>query len=164
MKVVSFKVRKKGTWKISMPNIERYVFLLVITAFSVLVIVQASLANPTVRNFLLSEKDFEGTPIGSEEYFYKEGSLTLRLIGEYSDPGIKVLVNGDEVAGFSQPELMVKVKNGDVVELDGSGAVNKASVQVFSKSSNIDSRCVGKSTQVRSGIVKLTDIKIESDK
>ncbi len=161
MKVVSFRVRNKGARKISMPNVERYVFLLVVTAFSVLVIVQASLANPTVRNFLLSEKDFEGTPIGSEEYFYEEGSLTLRLIGEYSDPGIKVLVNGDEVAGFSQTELMIKVKNGDVVELDGSESVNKASVQVFSKSGKIDSGCVGKTIQVKSGIVKLTDIEVE---
>ncbi|MCX7843166.1 MAG: hypothetical protein N2489_08850 [Clostridia bacterium] len=144
-------------------NFERILFILFIISFSLLVIVQAALTNPTVRTFLTSDNEFQGTPMGVEEYFYDEGTISLRLVNAVYDENLKILVNGEIAAVFAQNVINLEVKDGDIVEIDGSSTQAEGEVEVVSKSDNIVSECVGKKVVVKSNIKKVADIKVKQE-
>ncbi|MCX7709609.1 MAG: hypothetical protein N2484_07130 [Clostridia bacterium] len=143
-------------------SFERVLFLLFIATFTLLVIVQAAMTNPTVRTFLTADNEMAGTPLGVEEFLYEEGSISLKLVSEESDPDLRVLINGDEVAAFNENIVNISVKDGDVVEIDGSSSFKEAKVEIVSKSENIATDCIGKMVNIRSNIKKVTDIRVET--
>ncbi len=164
MKFIVFKANTRG----KQPNkrdyrlsFERLLFILFILTFSLLIIIQTALINPSTRTFLTSDSELEGTPMGVEEFFYEEGSVSLSLLGEEPNPELKVLVNGEAVAAFDEMLISVDVKDGDVVEIDGSSSGTGAGVEVVSKSDNIKTQCVGKKVSVKGNIKKVTDINID---
>ena len=73
---------------------------------------------------------------------------------------LKLLVNGDEVAAFSQKLINIKVKHGDVISIDGSLA-GESEVEIVSASTNIISNDIGKRIKVNSNVKQLTRIIIE---
>ncbi|MCR4435573.1 MAG: hypothetical protein QHH06_02575 [Clostridiales bacterium] len=163
MKLLVFRSKikngeKSGRGKI---NFERMLYLSFVVTFAVLIVVQSALTSPAVRTFLAVDGDSERVPLGYEEYLYKEGEIVLQLLEQEGDENIKVLVNGDEAAAFSNSYASIAVKDGDVVEIDGSGIKREIEVQVISKSPNIRTDCVGKKVKVNSNVKKLATIRIE---
>ena len=163
MKFIVFRTNNKSKYgsRGYRLNFERLLFILFVISFTLLVLIQAAMTNPSVRTFLSTENEFEGTPLGVEEFFYNEGTIALRLLSSDSDSGLKVLVNGDEAAVFNESVINLDVKDGDVVEIDGSSTDMAADVQIISKSDNILTDCVGSKVSVRSNIRKITDIKVK---
>lgn len=164
MRFLIYKVKGKGNEKRRSTfgvNIERVLFLSFIAVFVLLIAVQAALLNPSVRTFLTSDSEYEGAPLALEEYLFEEGELGLSLVNAESSPKLKVLVNGDEVANFSIKKIDIKVRNGDVVEIDGSQLKNPAEVEIFSKSDNVITDCLNKKIKVRSNITNLIKVNVE---
>jgi|LSQX01.2.fsa_nt_gb hypothetical protein len=165
MKVLVFRIGKgnrkyKGIRKSSSIGFERLLFFLSICAFFVLLMVQAAMFNPSLRTFIVRDNALEGKPLEIEEYLYSEGRISIALCSGEPDENLKVLVNGTEVAAFINNVIELKVKNMDVIEIDGS-VVEDAEVEVISASNNITGDGVGKRIQINSEMKKLMTIIIE---
>ena len=152
----NFRIRKKG----AAINFERIIFTSFIISLTMLVIVQAALTNSAVRTVLSAGSNFEGVPLGTEEFLYKEGEINLGISSESGNENLKVLLNGEEVAKFTGNKVSLKVKDGDVIEVDASDVPDTVEVVVLAKSSNINTDCVGKRTYVKSAIKRLLRVEI----
>lgn len=163
MKVVFFRVdsqsKAKRTAKAKI-NIEKVLFVSFIAAFTILIIAQAALITPSVRTFMTGRTEFEGKQLGLEEYLYDEGKITLELFRDQTDSGVKILVNGDEVAAFNNSVVSLTVRDGDVVEIDGSSLDSPAEIAVVSKTSNISDECL-KKTVVKGNVKLLTQVRMK---
>lgn len=153
MKVVFFKQKLKRI-------IERFDCYLInasIIAFIFLIIAQAvNLRLPAMK----AEADssfYEGTPLMEEVYLYTPCKMELKLTNIESCPELKVIVNGAEFAGFSGKTVLLDLKNGDVVELDASGILVLANVQISGVSENIKEH-LGKSFVVSDGITLIAKL------
>lgn len=162
MKVLVCRInRKKGGSKLeSKFLIERFLFVSVIVTFTLLIFVQGALLSPTMRAFLSVEDQLEGAPLADEEFLYSEGTLYLQILGSEAQRNLKVLVNGDEVARFEEVGLRIIVRNGDIVEIDGSEVDGSVEVMVASGSRNISSECLNTRVKVTSNVKKLVRVKL----
>ncbi|GAE89038.1 hypothetical protein [Acetivibrio straminisolvens] len=170
MKVVVFKAGKrkskkphsKAQAKAINPRFgfERFLFFSFIILFAALVLVQAALMNPTARTFLINDTGLEGNPLKFEEYLYSEGEISIALYSADANEDLKVLINGEEVAAFSENVISLKVKEGDVVSVDGS-TTEEAEVAIVSASDNIKLDNIGKRIKVNSEVKQLARIIIE---
>lgn len=162
MKFSVFKVSRntgRGLKSVKL-NIEKVLFLTLIGAFIILVTVQTLLAIPATQPIFNSGAQSEGRPLGVEEYLYNAGEIVLALEGNEGDESLKVLVNGDEVADFANQDVRIDVKDGDVVEIDGSRCIGSKEVKIISASKNITDSCVGKSVKAKSNIKRLVHIRV----
>jgi hypothetical protein len=142
-------------------SFERFMFVTFIIAFTLLVVVQAALMSPTVRTFINGNDEFEGTPLDTEESLYEEGEIGIKLLNGIPDGHLKVLVNGDEAAVFNNSIINLKVMDGDIVEIDGSEANADSEVVIISKSDNISPESANKRVKLKSGVKRLTQVKID---
>lgn len=121
--------------------IENGIFLACILCFILLILVQTVLIIPNARNNLnLSDKSI-GVPLNSDEYLYNQGQITIKMLGDDPDPMVRILINGDVVAMFENTSMNINVKDGDVIEIDGSQSLIGHIVKVESISTNIKSKC-----------------------
>lgn len=142
-------------------NFERVLFISFIVTFVIMVFVQAALTSPSIRASLSISDELEGTPLAMEEYLYSKGEIVLQLINSKKNESLKILVNGEEVGSFLQKNVKIKVKNGDVIEIDGSSVNEDMEIAIISKSDNIITECIGKRILVNSNIKKIVKVKIE---
>lgn len=165
MRLLLFRVKKDGSRFAGRKNaafpVERVLFSLFILTFFIMVIAQTVLVTPSLRTFFSVDDQNEGTPLGLEEFLYKEGELGLELVGMDSNTELKILVNGNEVAVFTEKILYIPVRDGDVVEIDGNALQQQEEVRILSKSDNITTSCVGKSVRLEKGIRKLVKVRVE---
>jgi len=165
MKVVVFhagKKQKRPKAKSVNPGarFERVLFLLFLFLFVSLVVVQTAMMNPSIRTFFTGDTGLEGSPLQYEEYLYSQGEISVALCNEDYNEDLKLLINGDEVAAFSQKTINIKVKDGDVISIDGSLA-GESEVEIVFASSNIKRDETGKRIKVNSDVKQLTRIIIE---
>lgn len=138
---------------------EKVLLIAFITVFALLITAQAALTDFSVRIALNADDRLEGRPLGPEEYLYDEGEIVLNLLdGEFGEE-IKVLLNGTEASDFSQSEISLRVKDGDVIEIDGSRIAYDSSVKTVSGSGGIRRDCLGKSVTVNSNTKALVKIR-----
>ncbi len=142
-------------------NIERVLLTFFILSFILLIISQMALTNPSMRAELFMNEEIEGTPLKSEEFLYKHGELTLKSLGKGNKQDAKILVNGDEKAVFLDDEITIKVRNGDIIEIDGSELSDYIDIIVVSKSDNIKTDCLGQKFRIKSQVKKIIQVKIE---
>jgi hypothetical protein len=142
-------------------NIEKVLFFCYIVSFVLMVFVQVAITNPSVRTLLSVSSEPEGTPLAVEEFLYKYGEIVLQLVNADMNKDLKVLLNGEEAARFTCKTIVIKVKSGDVIEIDGSGTDKKMEVIVLSKSDNIVTKCVNIRAKVDSNIQKIVKVKIQ---
>lgn len=163
MKLLFYRVANKKTNRRRGADaaVERILFFLFIIAFTVMVIAQTAMVNPSVRTFLTSDSQIEGLPLGEEEFLYNEGALMLELIGSDYNSDLKVLINGDQVASFNTKRMNIAVKEGDVVEIDGSDIYREQNVMIIWKSDNIENQCIGNNINVNSDVTKLIKVKMK---
>lgn len=167
MKVVIFKAgkeKKKIGDRTAMRFInfgfEKVLFFAFVCIFIAIIFVQATLLSP-ISTFLVKDEGFDGRPLASEEYLYKEGEISIALLESENNEDLKLLVNGDEVAVFSQNLITLSVKDGDVIEVDGSLTDNETEVEIISASENVAGIEVGKKIKVNSTIEEITRVSIE---
>lgn len=139
-------------------SLEKILFWTCIFFFVALISVQVALSVPSVRLRLNIMDKTMGIPLGSDEYLYGRGKVTLLLLSEEPDPQVKILVNGDEVAIFDKIKIPVNVNDGDVVEVDGSESQTSHIVKVENASLNINGKCLNAIVTVKSNLKKLVKI------
>lgn len=163
MKIFVYKVKsqKKPPRGKAALSIEKILFITFAITFTIMIIVQAALLNPDVRTFLAIDAGLEGSPLEVEEYLYEEGIVVLKLLNYESCHNLKVLINGDEWARFSEKELSLLVKDGDVIELDGSNFSKPVEVGIASNSSNVYLDSTDKEFKVNSTKKKLARVRIK---
>lgn len=167
MKVILFragKTRKKSdktAYKIMNMGFEKVLFFAFICVFIALVFVQGLLMNPSLRTFLVRDSDINGRPLAQEEYMYKEGEISIALLESETNENIKLLVNGDEIAAFSENLVTLTVKDGDVIEVDGTLLDGETEVEIISATDNISGIEVGKKVKVNSNIEEISRISIK---
>ncbi len=141
-------------------DIEKLLLVSLLVTFIILIVVQGALLDPAVRTFLSIDEQLEGTPLADEEFLYSEGILYLEVTDAREHHNLKVLVNGDEVARFDRARLQVTVRNGDVVEIDGSDVYETVEVAVASGSENVSPECLNARVTVSSDVKKLVRVKL----
>lgn len=163
MKLVVYKVNNKKSKGIKSKSIlfERILFISCIAVFAILVGVQGLMMNPSTSAYITVNSELDGTPLGAEEILYKQGQIELCMADDRTDENVKVLLNGEEVACFSESVLTIRVKDGDVVELDCSEAESENIVYVKSKSENIKNIDMNKKMKTKTGIIEVGKVKIE---
>lgn len=139
---------------------ENVLFGTCIICFVALILVQIVLVIPSAKdNFNLSDKSI-GVPLSSDEYLYNQGQITLKMIGTDPDSTVRILVNGDAVAMFENLEMNINVKDGDVIEIDGSQSPIGHIITVESISTNIDSKCSVAVAKVETNIQRLVKVQV----
>ncbi len=139
---------------------EDILFGICIASFLLLVTIQAALLIPSVRDtFNLTDKSI-GEPLSKDDYLYKQGQITLKMIGTEPDPTVQILVNGETVAIFENLIMKVSVNDGDVIEIDGSHSLIGHIIMVDSISANISSECSTSVAKINSNIQKLVKVQI----
>jgi hypothetical protein len=168
MKIVVFKARKekkkinaKTAARLVNFGVEKILFFAFVCVFIALVFVQGTLMNPTMRTFLVNDKDIAGRALGDEEYLYKEGQISIALLESESNQDVKILVNGDEVAAFNENLVTLSVKDGDVIEVDGSLIEGETEVEIISASDNVAGIEVGKKVKVNSNIEEIARVSVD---
>ncbi|AEY66244.1 hypothetical protein [Clostridium sp. BNL1100] len=139
-------------------SLEKILFRTCIIFFIVLISVQIVLSVPSVRVRLNIMDKSVGIPLGSDEYLYGRGKVTLELIDEEPDPQAKILVNGEQVAVFDKIEIPINVNDGDVIEIDGSESQISHIIKVQNASSNINNKCINAIANIERNIKKLVKI------
>lgn len=142
-------------------NFEKILFTIFTITFVLMVIVQTALLNQDVRILLDVDAGLEGTPLEAEEYLYKDGIVVLKLLSQDTCPDLKILVNGTEIARFDENELIITVRDGDVIEADGSRVPDSLEVGIKSTSSNISLDSIYREFKVDSSVKKLARIRIK---
>jgi len=140
---------------------ENLLFGTCIVCFIILVLIQIVLVIPSARdNLNLSDKSI-GVPLSKDDYLYKQGQITLKMIGETPDSNVRILVNGDDIAMFENLMMNISVKDGDVIEIDGSQSLIGHIISVESLSTNISSTCSTAIARVESNIQRLVKVQIK---
>lgn len=163
MKFLVYKVKKKNNYaKFENDNIfEKVLLFLFIAAFTIMILAQALMIDPTIRASIIPGNQTDGLPLGEEEFLYTEGTIKLMLTSSSYQPQLKILVNGIETGAFSTNKANVTVKNGDVIEIDGSDLEDEHTVEILSQSENIISEHVGHKIIVKSDVARLLKVKME---
>lgn len=165
MKLLIFRMGKsskknKSTTKNIGLNFERFLFFSFICIFMALIIVQAAMFNPSLSAFITKESNYDGRALQLEEYLYEEGDISIALCDGNCNEDIKVLVNGEEVAAFTDSVVDLKVKDMDVIEIDGS-LVEGIEVEVVSASSNLSGAIEGKRILLDKNVKELLTVTLE---
>ena len=161
MKINVFKFDKDNeNYKRKSATFENVLFGTCILCFVVLILVQIVLIVPFARENLRISDNSIGVPLGSDEYLYNQGQITLKMIGNDPDSTIQILVNGDAVAMFENLVMNINVKDGDVIEIDGSQSLLDHIIRVESVSPNINSKCSNAVAKVESNIQTLVKVQV----
>lgn len=161
MKVLYFNYRDRSkTGRQRKPvNPERLLFNSFLAVFVILLGVQAALLNPSFRAVLTMDENLQGSPLGTEEFLYNEGSIEISLVNLESNSDVRVLVNGEERAVFDSSSITVNVVEGDVVEIDASEATGSVEVKISAISANFDRECLGRAYRAEGRVLKLLKVR-----
>lgn len=147
-------IRKDESPKaVSGKKIELTLISLFLTAFIIMIAVQAVMLNPNMRPIFFYE-NVEGSQLSSEVTLFVPCKMELRLTNMGHCEDLKVLVNGLEVASFQEKAIMLDLKDADVVELDGNAVQVRAQVEISAVSMNIK-ELLGKRIDVTDGIISV---------
>ena len=152
---------KKDREKANEQNIEKYMIFAFAVIFVLLIAAQTALTSPSVASLLNINTEYEGEPLGKEVYLYKQGEIELGLAGGRTNGSLILMLNGENVATFDKGSVRIEVKNGDVIEIDGSNVEREETVKVLSCSSNLDKKLIVKSIKVKSEIKYFLKISLQ---
>ncbi|TYQ15402.1 UNVERIFIED_CONTAM: hypothetical protein Cloal_1849 [Acetivibrio alkalicellulosi] len=165
MKIIVFRSSQKknkcfDTKKSSSYVFEKFLYFSFIFLFFSLIITQSIMYNNNIRAVLVNENNLEGRPLGLEEYLYNHGEILLRLNSENTNEKVKILINGDEIASFFDNPIKLKVKDGDVIEIDCTMA-GRVQVEIIPLTKNIVDTSFNKTLYLESEIKQLTKIRFD---
>ena len=135
--------------KIFSAYFEKILLGLLATLFVTLLISQVILLAPSQNGDFALASSPEGIPLEKKVFLYGHGKIGLNLVNDDSCLGLKVLVNGEQQATFTSKYVEVALKDGDVVEIDGSEILKDMYVDVAELSGNTRQKVVGKRIRTR---------------
>ncbi|MCX7749792.1 MAG: hypothetical protein N2645_23325 [Clostridia bacterium] len=163
MKLLFYKVnsRKKDGRNFFSGSIERFLILLFIVSFSLLVIVQLALTDGSVN--VLSPTDKQEVEAFSTHIMSQSsgGKITLTLLSGNRDGSLKILVNQEEIAVFAENSVDIHVEEGDIVEIDGTNSMEDAEVYFISKSANIKNSY--KKVKIKNNVQKIMKVELDRE-
>lgn len=151
----------------------RTIFLGIIT-----VIISQTLLTCNYGRQLLSQTDrLEGNTIQSFDFlaegrsfsmpinignWQKKGFIALHLLNNPEKGKVKILLNGREVAQFSDEVLTIKVHNNDLVQIDTAECPSAINLKLVKVSPNlifprVNSQFICKGNIISLGVVKIKD-------
>ncbi|NLC67895.1 MAG: hypothetical protein GX754_03725 [Clostridiaceae bacterium] len=144
-------------------NAERMLFISFMTFFILLIMAQIILVIPGLTENMNLNMHTEGTPLKNEEYLFSHGELTLKLLGKGTGKDVKILVNGEEKDAFTNSEKTIKVKYGDVIEIDNTKSSDYVEIEIVSKSNNIMTAYVGQKFRIKKEVKKIMKVRIQNN-
>jgi hypothetical protein len=105
---------------------EKGLQVIVVLLFSLLVFFQMFMGKEPIRFYLSFAEQMEGVPLSSQDLAVtslrqKEvGEVKLKIDSYFILPGAAVYINGKKAAGFQEREVLLPVKAGDEIVLDGT--------------------------------------------
>lgn len=160
MKFKVFDLKKPENTEAKNGRLENLLFGICILCFVILLAVQVVLVVPGFRDRLNFSDKSIGLPLNSDEYLYNQGQITLRMLDEQPDPTVYILLNGDSIGSFDNTVMNLSVKDGDVIEIDGSKSLTGHIVTVDSISSNINKHCKNATANVENNIKLLVKVQV----
>lgn len=154
--IVKSKKENEGKQIKAVNGLEKLLKWSFLASFILLVLAQALLTDPSIRN-LVNKEAVDGIALENVVYLVEQYKVELRLKDIAYCPELRVLINGDEVGNFSTDTMLLYLKDGDVVELDASRLLLSINVQISGVSGNIE-ELLGKSFTVSGGIVKIAGV------
>ncbi len=154
--IARLKKKNEGKQIKAVNGLEKLLKWLFLASFVLLVLAQALLTDPSIRN-LVNKEAVDGIALENVVYLVEQYKVEIRLKDTAYCPELRVLINGDEVGNFSSDTMLLNLKDGDVVELDASRLLLSINVQISGVSGNIE-ELLGKSFTVSGGIVKIAGV------
>lgn len=117
-------------------RIEKVILILTIICFTLLIGVQYIFVNDNnVINTNYFSKNDKYIPLNKKKE--DSGVLIIKLLDEDYDE-VNILVNGEQYSNFRKDnEIMIKVYENDLIEIDGTSYLNKVNVRIQGISKNI---------------------------
>lgn len=122
---------------------EKWLQVVLAVSFAFLVILQVFMTQDPLRFYLSFAERMEGVPWPGGEPAVtlpvqkRVGKVKIKLCSYFSFPGVVVLVNGREVAGFQDKEVTLHVRSGDEIMVDGSAYACRLIFQVTAVSRDV---------------------------
>lgn len=165
-------------------RLERFLIKAVLLGIALLVVVQVALTNESARTFLnygatltgadpetleLLRQESESVPamaefssVSSKEVPTRsKGQVMVKLQDHITLDYAKIIVNGKVVASFNQNPVMLEVRDGDTIKVDGSVYQMPLRIEVIKVSANVISPPVGHWVETNGGIAELGSISID---
>ncbi|MDI6605159.1 MAG: hypothetical protein QME35_08500 [Thermoanaerobacteraceae bacterium] len=115
---------------------ENLIALLIIAGFITIILFQTTMLNSTLRVYLNSTEKIEGINVNT--YLSKEGTLKIEVINEENANNAYILVDGEPKGNFKNKYINIKVKSGQLIEIDGS----KCNTDMYFKISDISDNVI----------------------
>lgn len=136
--------------------IENFFICIGFAAFFMLIAVQVAMIHPAIKSAFFYEQ-IEGSPLSAEVCFFDTCKMELMLTNLSKCPDMKVLVNGEQKDSFEGRTVLLDLKDGDVVQLDGCNVPVLAQVQI-SAVSRKNQNLLGKKVFVSKGIITVATV------
>jgi len=124
--------------------------------FFLMIAVQVAMMHPAIKSVFFYEQ-IEGSPLSAEVCFFNSCKMELMLTNLSKCPDMKVLVNGEQRGSFEDRTVLLDLKDGDVVQLDGCNVPVLAQVQI-SAVSRRNQNLLGKKVAVSGGIITVATV------
>lgn len=154
-----------------MTFIEKSLFSLIVLALATMSIAQILLTDETWRNYLNFANRLESQKIFISDWPQVEsaagtdlknvGWITLKLEKYHTLPNAYILVNGREVRRFTTDTVIVPVREGDIVEADGSSYSKSFAINVAAVTDNIDTEIQNSTLTVSHDVITITEVKLK---
>ncbi|WP_434579114.1 hypothetical protein [Thermoanaerobacterium thermosaccharolyticum] len=127
------RIKKSGhVYFISFDNL---IAFFVMAGFLTVIITQVLMLNDNIRVFLNSTEKIEGININT--YLSKDGTLKLELVNMEKAPSAYVLINGDPKYSFKNKSVDISIKQGELIEIDGTKYKQTLYIKVADSSDNV---------------------------
>lgn len=127
--------RVKKSARVYYLSFDNMIAFFVILGFLTMVVTQVLMLNDNIRVFLNSTEKIEGININT--YLSNDGTLELELINLDKAPKAFILINGDPKYSFKEKKLKINIKQGDLIEMDGTNYNQALYVKVIDSSDNV---------------------------
>lgn len=160
-------------------RLENLITRVIILGVISLIVSQALLTSEYGRNLLSQTDQIEGAKIQSltslEKHFKlpppeigvnnpswsKMGFISLRLLDNPQGGKIKILLNGVEVAQFTDELLTIRVREKDLVEIDTAECSANVALQIVATSDNLVSPIKNRKITSKGNIIEVGRIKMK---
>lgn len=147
----------------TLEKIERWLRVAVIVIFTCVIVMQTFIAQEQ-DHFYWSFADYLNGERLSTEYPLveaREGTLILAIDERSCQIAPLVIINGYDAASFSSQTVMIRVRNGDLITIDGTDCRNTLTYRVIAVSSGVTWPHTNYSVQTHASSVLLGKVSID---
>ena len=110
-------------------NFEKFLKISVISLFAIVILVQVVMSVPELNLYFCRITNTEYIETFSESELIKSSLVTLKI--NEPDSNVIILLNGEEIACFTQNQINVSVFDNSVLEIDGRRAKKTFEVAII---------------------------------